>query len=130
MASDSAAEISREIKRQIEAQGEPELRRGLRDFGREIVDYMKSISPEDLADDNPIHYIDSFSTRIRSIRGKLPSLRISNNDPLARIIEDGSGILAPREQGGSSEPHYVFARAAFAFGGKTDDVGGDEDDEA
>ena len=127
MVSDSAADIAREIRRQVEVQGEPELRRHLRETGREIIDYMKSESPVDRDDDNPTHYIDSFSMRMRSPRGRLPSLQITNSDRLAHIVEDGTDE-ASRPQGGSSPAHHVFAKAAFRWGGTPDHGGVGDDD--
>lgn len=122
--SDSDAEIAREIRRQVEVQGEAELRRKGREFATEVLEYAKSISPEDLDDGNAVHYKNSFKLRSRNIIGQLPSWRISNTDPLATVIEDGSGPdRVP--QGGSSPAHHVFSRTAFHFGGVADHGAGE-----
>lgn len=126
MASDSADEIAVKIREAVEVEGEAEIRRKGRDFATEVMEYAKSISPFDPDDDNLVHYRDSFKVRARNLRGKLPSWRISNDDKLSTIIEDGSGPIRP--QGGFSEPHFVFARTAFHFGGTPDHgIAGDDE---
>ncbi|MGY4710163.1 hypothetical protein ACXDF8_11510 [Mycolicibacterium sp. CBM1] len=125
MASSSRQEIEAEIRRAIVVQGEPELRRELRAVGREVIDFMKRESPVDPDDDNPTHYIDSFSMNLRSPRGRLPSLRIKNSDRIAHFVEDGTDE-ANRPQGGSSPAHHIFAKAAFRWGGTPDHGVADE----
>jgi hypothetical protein len=124
MASSSRQEIEAEIRRQIEVQGEAELKHKGREFSTEVMEYGISISPYDPDDENLQHYKDSFKLRARNLRGRLPSWRITNTDPLATVIEHGSD--AGRPQGGSSPMWAVFARMAFRFGGTPDHDGDDE----
>jgi Bacteriophage HK97-gp10, putative tail-component len=123
---DFARELKAEIEKAVPVQSEKELTAELRKFGAEVIETAKSVSPYDPEDHNIQHYRDSFKFRIRNLRGKLPSGRITNTDALATIVEDGS---YERPQGGWSEAHHVFAITASRYGGTTDHNGSDSDDE-
>lgn len=125
MASDSAREIEQEIRRQIVVQGEPELRRAIRDYGRELKAEAISISPPPTGE--PPHFRDSWEFRLRSLRGRLPSGRLSNKSRLTNIVEGGTSEFE-RPQGGSSPAWEIFHRLAFQHGGTVDGVGGDDDE--
>lgn len=125
MATDSAAEIAREIRIAIETQGEPELRRHLKTVAEELKAEAIAMSPYD-AEDAPPHYRDTHKVKMRSARGRLPSARLENKHPLANLIEDGT-TEAQRPQGGWSEPHYVYARIAARHHGTPDHAGGDDE---
>ncbi|TGD85140.1 HK97 gp10 family phage protein [Mycolicibacterium sp. CH28] len=124
MTSDSAAEIVREIKRAIEIQGEPELRRELRKVAEEVKEYAIAESPYDPTDEPP-HYRDQWTARLRTLKGRLPSARVENKSPIAHLVEDGTSEFE-RPQGGSNPAAHVAARTAFHFGGTVDGVAEDE----
>ncbi|MCV7348276.1 HK97 gp10 family phage protein [Mycolicibacterium rhodesiae] len=125
--SDSADQIAREIQRQVEVQGEPELRRELKKYAEEVKAYAVSISPYDPTDEPP-HYRDQWAARLRTLRGRLPSARVENKSKIAHLVEDGTAEYE-RPQGGSSPAAHVAARTAFHFGG-TPDHGGTGEGEA
>jgi hypothetical protein len=125
MADSSRADIEREIRKAIEVQGEKELKVKGREFATEVMEFAKVISPLDEDDGNAVHYKESFRVRARNARGKLPSWRIVNTDPLATVIEEGSNF---RPQGGDSPAWHVFTSTAARYGGSPDGAGGAEDE--
>jgi hypothetical protein len=129
LANSSSREIADEIRKQVALQGTAELKADLRVVADEIIGEMRAISPEDLDDGNAVHYKDSFKSRmLPATRGRLPVIRVSNTDPLAGVVEDGSGELAQRPQGGSSPAHHIFSIVAFRHRGTVDGQGDAEDE--
>ena len=115
----SMAELEREIRRQVNNQ--VDLRIEGRKQVDEIKDFAVSISPIASGE-----YAGSWHVqrKERTVRG-MPAWRITNDSPIAEIVEYGTGPAAkhkPRRQGGSSPEWATAAKTAERFGGTQDGI--------
>ncbi len=111
----SASELEREILRQVRDQAE--LTAEGREKAGDVKDFAQSISPIDSGEYAGAWHVES---RVRKTAAGMPAFRITNDSPIAEIVEDGTGPAAkrnPRKQGGSSPAHKVRAKTAAHFNG-------------
>lgn len=104
-------EIEREIR--LKARYDAELVAKSREGAEDVKDFAVSISPVETGEYAGAWHVED---RMRRVDG-MPAYRVTNDDPKAEMIEDGTGQHHPRRQGGSSPEHAIRAKTAARFGG-------------
>lgn len=112
-------EAYREILRQ--ARQSAELLSESREEADKVKDYARSISPVESGEFAGAWHVEP---RVRYRQG-MPVHRVTNDDPKAEYIEDGTGQHHSRRQGGSSPEFAIRAKTAAHFEGTEELV--DED---
>lgn len=71
-----------------------------------MAEHAREIAPVDEGE-----FAASIKSRVRNVKGKLPSARIESKDPKAHLLEYGTSDESPT-------PEYAtFARTAMRYGG-------------
>lgn len=104
-------EAYREIM--AKARTDAELLEKSRESAGDVKDYAVSISPVESGEYAGAWHVEDT---VRRVDG-MPVHRVTNDDPKAEMIEDGTGQYNPRSQGGSSPEHAIRAKTAAHFAG-------------